>query len=166
MEYKEGYYYELIEHGKSYVIRFVKKIGENEYEFHNLMTNELKTIYFEGKDLIKVNEKKEIEYSKTIPFGILEITICRISELKTDPSKRKIIFKKFIDDLIINLNKTLELSFDEKSSKYCLIYKDSSESKNEVVENDINDFFDKIEMLLDIKLSQVQKDKFLIEQFS
>ena len=147
MKYIENNYYELIEHGKSYVIRFVGEI-HYKYKFINISQN-----------------SKEVYGYNNGEFGPLKISITSAkSELKKDSNRNLIIFD--LNTFFSNLNKTLELSFDEKSREYFLTYTDSSGSKNEVVENDINDFFDKIEILLDMEFSQDQKDQFLIEQFS
>lgn len=148
MIYIENNYYELIEHGKSNVIRFVGEIN-CKYKFNNITQN-----------------MKEVYGYKKGEFGPLKISITLgKSELKRDSNRNLLIFDD-LNTLFSNLNRILELSFDEKLSKYFLINKDSSESKNVVVENDINDFFDRLERVLDIKLSQDQKDHFLIGQFS
>lgn len=164
MNYTEGYYYEYIKGGKNYVIRFVKKIGDYKYEYYDLLSAETKTEPFESNEVYKFNEKNEIEYSETIPFKKLEITVCRKLELKTG-AKKGIFFKEFIDRLISDLNTSLELNLNRDSKYY---FKGSIlEDKEEVlVENNINDFFKKIGDIIGEPLSQKEKDEFLIEQFS
>lgn len=66
MEYNENHYYLNKEDGN--VIRLVDKKKENTYVVFDILSLDHKTIYFEGKDLIRVNENNEIENHRSNLF--------------------------------------------------------------------------------------------------
>lgn len=156
MEYIEGNYYEMIdENHKQHIVRFVGKKDKNVYEYFNLLTKEVKKYRFEGKDLLKSNPGTEIEYLKSLPFGKLTITTCRISEIK-NPTKGKNIF----DDFIKGFNSFLHLNFYESEDKY---YLEFTNIGKHFLENNINVFFNRMGELAEVTLSQEIKDNFLIK---
>jgi hypothetical protein len=161
MEYIEGNYYELIKGSKNYPIRFVKNLQNGRYKYHDIIADKTITIFFDGEDVCKIDDKNEIKYSKTIPFRRLAITICRISELKnlTDGDN---IFSTFSKKMENEYNTSVIL-YQEKDSSY---YIETSIGKTKI-ENDINDYFKKIEKSIkNLILSQKVKDQFIKECFS
>lgn len=162
MEYNENHYYLNKEDGN--VIRLVDKKKENTYVVFDILSLDHKTIYFEGKDLIRVNENNEIENHRSNLFIKLTITVSSKLELN-NPTKGKNIFKSFLDKLLFDFNSTLELMYNSIDSKYYFEGSILNGKITVLVEDDINDFFKKIDQILQIKLTSEQKDNFLREQF-
>ena len=142
MEYIENNYYQNKIDGK-----FIRFIAYNSYldvyKYFDLETKQEKSI--RGKN----------------PFMKLAITICRIYELEG-----KDIFKSFIED--INLSKSYDLNLI--NLKYYLqntLQKNVSPKDEDLVEDNINIFFNKIELLKgnEFKLTIEQKDNFLMKKF-
>mgnify|MGYP003607010026 CR=1 FL=1 len=173
MEYKEGYYYEYLENNnKFYGIRYV---GEENSRYVFKCLTDIRDY---------VNGVKLCEY------GPLKITTASVkSERKKESNKNGLIFNSFLNDIFkskninevkLNVKKNIEFLDDNKilkniTYKYFLSYNLNSINFQEIeLKDDINNFFSNVENLLNIdlleeqkiKLSQDQKDKFLIEQFS
>lgn len=137
MEYIENNYYQNKKDDK--FIRFVDYNSSLDvYKYFDLETKQEKSIRAKN------------------PFIKLSITVCRVYELKG-----KNIFKSFIDG--INLRKSYELNLI--NLEYYLqnaTQKNESPKSEDLVEDNINVFFNKIELLKGdgFKLTIEQKDNF------
>lgn len=145
MDIKQGNYYQK-KGGE--IVRVIKKDKNSFYLVYNLS-----------------NKKEEQLLIEKFPLIKLGITICRISELKEDNIISENIFKPFIDG--INLRRSYALNII--NLKYFLQLSNINEpnASDIEVDDDINDFFTKIESLKgsEFKLTTEQKDNFLSEQF-
>lgn len=146
MKYIENNYYELISHGNNFIIRFVEEI-DYKYKFQTINQN-MKEVYGYKKD----------------EFEPLKVSISLIQLLVAEDSKMNSLLINDLNIVFSNFNETLNLGIDQNTTKYTLTYKNSSEIKIEVMNDDVNDFFYKVEILLGIKLLKDQKDQFLIKQ--
>lgn len=156
MKYIENNYYELIEHGKSDVIRFVRE--ENSRYIFKCLTdirdyvNGVKLGEFGPLQIINVESIKEVENNELI--------------VKHYKSIFNIFLDKYGYKMTVGNNGCFLLIPDSELNLLENIEKNKDYLRKYILErNTINFFFEKLDSL-GIILSIEEKDKFLIEQFS
>ncbi len=145
-QYVEDNYYEFFgdNHTKYLVLRFIKREDGN-----NL-------IY----DLTK---KIELKIFVEKIFHNLLIIVCRNLERNCELNKPKMIFEDFFDYIRVKYGKCLQLEYIPEVQKYSLSEKFLVDAEQFQVCYDINDFFKQIEDKFQIKLTNEEKDDFIVK---
>jgi len=158
MNYKKDNYY--LNKYDSRIIRFVNNENQNSYEFYDLLSGENKK-YFSEKLIFINNENKEEEINSS-PFMNLSLIDCNFFILENEKYIINNSVKIFLNKIASFHNSSLDLLYEDNKFILKGSRLDDFNFNQILLNDDINDFFNKIE-LLKIPLKIEHKDEFIVK---